>query len=118
MRNVAGSLMLMANPNRPHLDCRLHVHSVLGMPSSTTPEWQAADAAGLTVATTLNAARLDMLLLQCGSWPGHITAVLYVPLLVSPQHLNSSSQRLQSEHQRQLQKAQNNAAKVIDGCER
>jgi hypothetical protein len=51
------------------------------MPSTTTAAWKLANEAGLTIVTSLNTARLDMLAMQCGSWPGHLVAAVYVPLL-------------------------------------
>ncbi len=55
---------------------RLHLHAVLEEPRShKQPE------SALTIATALNAARLDSLIAQCESWPGLLIAALYHPVV-------------------------------------
>jgi hypothetical protein len=84
------------------------------MPSTTSSAWEAAEAAGLTVTTALNTARLEMLGLQCQSWPGHLTAALYVPLLMLPGEEHSAQHALEPEHEEQLRSAHTAAASLID----
>jgi hypothetical protein len=93
----------------------LQLHSVLNMPSTTTAAWKLANEAGLTIVTSLNTARLDMLAMQCGSWPGHLVAVLYVPLLPEGEGQQQPTQ-LTPAQEELLHSATAQATELIDRC--
>lgn len=56
------------------IGCRLHLYSVVEQTSS-------APDSVLTIATALNAVRLESLAEQCYSWPGQLVAALYHPVV-------------------------------------